>query len=429
MYKELFKIIDKDINGQIDAKDLAEAVKDKTIKKLTSKYKGKTMNKKIIWIIVVAIILGFAYCVDETMFLNIQAVKMYDEGHYAQAVALEEEAVKKAEDIPSFDKLTYATYLSNLAIYYNTDNAYKKAFATALKAYEIRKNILVSNHPDLATNCLSMGNSQKSIDKYKEALKYYKKALFIYQNNKTSDFDMGNVWSHIAGLHKRLGNYEEAKKAAENAVIFHKKLPKENLVNLGNTLRLYGQVLFEMENYKKALELFKEALSIDQKFLDAIHPDIGTDYNNIGAALYQLDDNDGAIKNYQNSLKIKENILGKNHSAIAVTLNNIAEIYRYQEEYEKAIEYFNHAIEIETLVYGRKNTHTAITLYNLALTYNEMGKKEKAVKLYKEVLQIQERNLPKGHPDTLNTIKKLVTLYDWMGEHEKMQQLQDKLSK
>ncbi|XOB63266.1 N-acetylmuramoyl-L-alanine amidase [Campylobacterota bacterium DY0563] len=38
LYKELFKIIDKDSNGQIDAQELEEAAKDKAIKKLTSKY-------------------------------------------------------------------------------------------------------------------------------------------------------------------------------------------------------------------------------------------------------------------------------------------------------------------------------------------------------------------------------------------------------
>jgi GH24 family phage-related lysozyme (muramidase) len=38
LYKELFKLIDKDSNGQIDAKELEEAAKDKTIKKLTSNY-------------------------------------------------------------------------------------------------------------------------------------------------------------------------------------------------------------------------------------------------------------------------------------------------------------------------------------------------------------------------------------------------------
>eukprot|EP01029_Cantina_marsupialis_P014028 TRINITY_DN31075_c0_g1_i4.p1 TRINITY_DN31075_c0_g1~~TRINITY_DN31075_c0_g1_i4.p1 ORF type:complete len:354 (-),score=33.58 TRINITY_DN31075_c0_g1_i4:913-1974(-) len=38
LYKELFKIIDKDSNGQIDAQELEDAAKDKTIKKLTSKY-------------------------------------------------------------------------------------------------------------------------------------------------------------------------------------------------------------------------------------------------------------------------------------------------------------------------------------------------------------------------------------------------------
>jgi len=38
LYKELFKQIDKDTNGQIEAQELEDASKEKAVKKLTSKY-------------------------------------------------------------------------------------------------------------------------------------------------------------------------------------------------------------------------------------------------------------------------------------------------------------------------------------------------------------------------------------------------------
>jgi tetratricopeptide (TPR) repeat protein len=392
------------------------------------------MSRKTGWITVGAVVLVFGYSVSEGMSgkspsnLNIQAVKMYDEGHYDQALALEEEAVEIVENMPFYDKEDYATFLANLSIYYKETNGYEKAFATALKSYTIRKKIILVNNIELAGNCLVMGEVEKLMDKDKEALEYFQEALLIYQKNNANNHDMGNIWAHIGGLHKKLGNYEESKKALENAIEFHKKLPKDEMAMLGTTLRIYGEVLFEMESYDEALKIFNEALAIDQKYLDKTHPDIGIDYNDIGAALYELDDIDGAIKNYQNALKIQEKILGKNHTSVAVTLNNIADLYRYQEQYDKAIVYFNRAIEIETAVYGRKSTTTAITISNLALAYKEMGQNEKALALYSEILEIREKGLPKGHPDTLKTINKLIGLYELMDDSEKIQQMQEKLS-
>ena len=359
--------------------------------------------------------------------LNAQAVESFAEGAYKKALALEEEALEVLGKMFFPSSLDKALLLSNLGIYYNADGDFAKAIETSWSGLRIREKLLSPYDADRATNHLTIANASETLGLNEDADKHYMQALNIYNNTtNVSDYDFGNLWSHMGGFHKKLGNYTFAEECYTKALAYHEKLPFEDQEILGNSLRGYGTLLIEEERYEEALEVFERALGVDLRFLDPSHPDIGTTYNNIGAAHYQLGDQEKASQYYEKALDIRIKALGLYHQDVAQTFNNLGMLHREYENYAKAKKYLEDAIRIEEKIYGRRNQETAITISNLGLVYWDTDEFAKAEEIFLETLSIQEEVLASNHPDTLRTLDFLVSLYGDMNEEEKADAMREK---
>jgi len=377
--------------------------------------------------VVGAVLVYESYLQKKHEGLNTQAVESFEEGAYKKALALEEEALGVLEQMFFPSSLDKALILSNLGIYYNTNGDFAKAIETSWSALRIREKLLSRYDMERATNHLTIADASESLELNDEADKHYMEALNIYNNNKNvSDYDFGNLWNHMGGFHKKLGNYDFAEECYTKALAYHEKLPFDDQAILGNTLRGYGSLLLEQERYYEALESFQRALGVDIRFLDPAHPDIGTTYNNLGAAYYQLDEQEKASQYYEKALDIRIKALGLHHQDVAQTFNNLGMLHREYENYAKAIKYLEDAIRIEEKIYGRKNQETAITISNLGLVYWDTEEFAKAEEIFLETLAIQEEVLASNHPDVVRTLDFLISLYGDMNEEQKADAMREK---
>ncbi|MBU8892434.1 MAG: tetratricopeptide repeat-containing sensor histidine kinase [Bacteroidales bacterium] len=221
-----------------------------------------------------------------------------------------------------------------------------------------------------------LGDSERSLNNFNNALFYYQKPLNLYlaeKNNRISE-----AYNNIGIIHKLLGQYNEA-------FNYHQKaLEASNLAldqkEIANTLKYIGSLYWTSSKYdssiyynEKALEIYRENSDLDGEAtilanIGIVYKDIGEytkaldynakaldirtessnrnqiadSYNNIGSIYLSINDYQNALDFYLSSLKIRENI--NDILGIAQSQNNIALVYRRQSNYQEALEYFNKSL-------------------------------------------------------------------------------------
>ncbi|MCK5028554.1 MAG: tetratricopeptide repeat-containing sensor histidine kinase [Bacteroidales bacterium] len=263
-----------------------------------------------------------------------------------------------------------------------------------------------------------LGDSEKSLSNYNNALFYYQKPLNLYlaeKNNKISE-----AYNNIGIIYKLLGEYGEAFE-------YHQKaLETSNLAldqsEIANSLKYIGSLYWTKSNYDSSLFYFEKALEIYREHnntpgeatmlssIGIVYKDIGefkkaldynskalelraeagnkkqtaASYNYIGNIYWSINDNDNALEFYLSSLKIRENI--NDILGIAQSQNNIGLVYRKQDKYTEALEYFN-----KSLANYRKIgnlSYIAGSINQIGNIYKKLNKYDLALENYLQALRI-----------------------------------------
>lgn len=263
-----------------------------------------------------------------------------------------------------------------------------------------------------------LGDSEKSLSNYDNALFYYQKPLNLYlaeKNNKISE-----AYNNIGIIYKLLGDYYEAFK-------YHQKaLETSNLSldqsEIANTLKYIGSLYWTESKYdsslyysEKALEIYRENNDISGEAtmlsnIGILYKDIGElkkaldynlralelrkiqgnrkqiaqSYNYIGSIYWLNNDNNNAIDFYLSSLKIREDI--NDILGIAQSQNNIGLVYRKLDDYTQALEYFN-----KSLANYRKIgnlSYIAGSINQIGNIYKRLNKYDLALENYLQALRI-----------------------------------------
>ncbi len=224
--------------------------------------------------------------------LNEQAVALYHQGRYGEALPLCQRALAINEATLGPDHPDVAASLNNLAALYQAQGQYTEALPLLKRALAIWEKALGPDHPHVATNLNNLAELYRALGQYDRALSLYQRALAIDEKALGPD-------------HPEVAT---------------------NLNNLASLYKTQGQ-------YGEALPLFKRALAIREKALGPDHPDVATNLNNL-AGLYQaLGQYGEALPLYQRALAIWEKTLGHDHPHVAQSLNNLADLYQEQRHY------------------------------------------------------------------------------------------------
>src|SRR3972149_4631639 len=111
----------------------------------------KRSVKVILMVVMVISVSKVAYS-QESLWneLNAKFTKLYQQGQYAEALMVAEEAVKVAEKTFGKDHPNTATSLNNLAKLYYAQGKYDEAEPRYKQALLIREKALGKDHPDVA---------------------------------------------------------------------------------------------------------------------------------------------------------------------------------------------------------------------------------------------------------------------------------------
>lgn len=216
--------------------------------------------------------------------------------------------------------------------------------ATAIASVLVVNNINSNNASELAKK----GNTLFELQRYKDALVAYQKAVEIRPN-------YAQAWNGQGKTLSRLKQYKEALTAYDKSIQL-----RPDYVEAWSGR---GFVLQSLQRYSEAIASFDKALQLNENY-----PEV---WNARGEAFSSLKQYDQAIKSYDRAIQFKAD-------AYETWYNKGLALQRLKE-YNEAINVYNKAIEIKS------DYHEA--WYNLGNSFVNLNRYEDAFKAYDKAVQ------------------------------------------
>ena len=174
--------------------------------------------------------------------------------------------------------------------------------------------------PTRAMTLNNLGNLQKNMNEFGDALESYKEALEIYR--KLDQSNPQTYLPYVARTLNNLGNLQSDKNEFEDA----------------------------QKSYKEALEIYRK---LDQSNPQTYLPNVARTLNNLGNLQRKKNEFEDALKSYKEALKIRRELAQSNPQAylpdVAMTLINLSVFYQgSQPDKDVSVQYAREALKILT---------------------------------------------------------------------------------
>jgi len=398
--------------------------------------------------------------------LNSRVSELYQQGKYAEAVPIAEEAVKVAEATFGHDDPRLSRALDNLAALLHRQGRdgeaaplLERALSIMEKAlgpddpavittlnhvaglYVVQGNyagaeplyqrvlaadekVLGPDHPKVATTLNNLASLYEKEGQYTKAEPLCQRALSIDEKALGPDhFEVATDLNNLALLFEEQGRYAEAEPFLRRALSIQEKASGPDDPEVAKVLSNLADLSNYQGRYAEAEPLYQRALSIDEKALRPDHPEVATDLNNLAVLYLEESRYAEAEALFQRALRIDEKALGADHPEVATDLNNLALLYYRQGKYAEAEPLYRQALSIHGKALGHDRPEVANDLNNLALLYLNQNKYTEAEPLLQRALRIVEAALGPEHPDVATSLNSLAGLYEGQGKYAEAEPL------
>jgi CHAT domain-containing protein/Tfp pilus assembly protein PilF len=360
----------------------------------------------------------------EVLALYRRGQALQQQGKWAEAIKVYEQALAKAKDAFGPTEVTTAALANNLANVHYTLGQYAKAESLCKRSLEVYEAKLGKDHPQVASILNNLAELYRAKGQHAQAEPLYQRSLAINEARVGKDEPAtADSLKGLALLYKEMGQHARAEPLFRRSIqIYEAKLGKDHL-KVAYSLHLLGSLYKDMGQYARAEPLFQRGLAIFEAKLGKDHPHMATSLNNLAALYADMGQHAKAEPLYQRGLAITEARLGKDHPDVAAFLNNLAQLSWATGAYAKAEPLYRRSLEIYEAKLGKDHPLVAAALNNLAALYKEMGQLARAEPLFQRSLEIREARLGKDHPDVAAVLNNLAALYQDSGEHAKAEPL------
>jgi CHAT domain-containing protein/Tfp pilus assembly protein PilF len=337
--------------------------------------------------------------------LNDAAMHHYDQGRFAEAVPLLEEALSIRRQLyPTADypqgHPALAEILYNLSLLLRNQGEYDRALPLCRKALAMRRALYAEvQSPDrraaVAASLNNLGLLLAVEGDHGRALPILQQALDEYQALYPRE-------------HYRRGHADLA----------------ACLTNLGSLLMSQGE-------YGRALPYLQQALAMHQALYPKKehtqgHTNLAACLNNLGVFYKRQGKYDLAVCYYQQALDMSRALHPKGDPHVAAGLDNLGVLFRVEEKYERALSYYQQAQAMRQEFYPKEkyprgHPNLALGLYNMGFLLKTQGEYGRALALYQDALAMLQALFPKehypqGHPHLALLLKNMGALYLAEGE-------------
>ena len=303
--------------------------------------------------------------------------RTYNQGRYAQAIAIYAQTLSIAEQIG--DQRGMVSTLNDLGNVHRSKGDYAQALDYYQKSLAIGEAL--GDRSRIAATLGLIGTVHSFQSNYALALEFFQRSLEMSEALEDK-WKIAFALSQIGGVHHALSDYALALEYYEKSLAIQESLGDK--AGIANTQNSIGRIHSIQGNYARALEYYQKSLAMNE--ILGIKIRIASALNNIGV-VYRLQGNYAqALEFYQKSLAMKEETGNKN--SIASTLNNLGVLYRLQGDYAQALEYFQKSLEMcQELGY---KSGIALTLNNIGFVHLIQGNFKEAEERLQKSLAMWE---------------------------------------
>jgi tetratricopeptide (TPR) repeat protein/transcriptional regulator with XRE-family HTH domain len=252
-----------------------------------------------------------------------------EQGKYAEAEPLCQEAIAIIEQQTGGDFLDIAFPLSNLAIVYKEQGRYAEAEPLYLRSQRMWEQHLGPDHPQMALALNNLAELYKDQARYAEAEPLYQRAYRIWEHHLGPDHLLvGIVQNNLADIALEQGRSAEAEPLYQRALrVFEHGAGAQNylrayaLNGLANVARAQGR-------YAKAEALFQQALQIREQVWGANHPETAETLHDLARLREAQGKREEARDLYQRALTVREAQLGAQHPKTVATRKHLVALLR-----------------------------------------------------------------------------------------------------
>jgi two-component sensor histidine kinase/Tfp pilus assembly protein PilF len=311
-----------------------------------------------------------------------------------------------------------------LSLTYKKKN-YTDAIIYADSAYVISKKINWEKGKMLYW--IAYGDISKENSYTSNAIKFYKYAISIAEENKFDDY-IPLVYNKIGVILRKTDNYPEAIKYHLEAIKTAEKY--KNYESELYAINGIGNCYFMLNNLNEAEIYFTKALKLAEK--QSNKKSLAINYNNLGEVLSRKNEFEKAEKYLAKSLKLNLDL--NDNDGIAICNSSLGNLFYNQELFYQSLHYYIKSLNIEIKL--KNDIQIAQSYINLGKTYIKLENYKLAEECLVKGLNISQKidsksnkkdayfyfkelyNLKKDYKTSLSYLEKYIVIKDSLANVE-----------
>jgi tetratricopeptide (TPR) repeat protein len=244
---------------------------------------------------------------------------------------------------------------------------------------------------------LTVSNTQSRLANYEEAKRAGEQAFWTAAASGDelgmlmSATELGTVFENLALHEEAHGWVSLAKALVERLDLIGTAHEAQMLDRLATINRSTGQYQDAVTHQTRALQVYEEVLGPK-------HPVVAIALMNLGNSYGEIGQHQTALDCYYRALELLEAAVGPQHEYVGHIANNIGVELANIGDLAGALTYYQRALAVWEMAYGPDHPQVAQGLDNVGLMLESRGDVTEALALYRRALGIYEAALPPEHP-------------------------------
>lgn len=329
--------------------------------------------------------------------LNQTGYYLHKRGRYREVEPLFERLLTMLYQPDSMDHHT-AVCLNNLALLYYEQGKYAKAEQLLQQALIMEKHASGQEHLAVANVLNSLAGLYYTQGQFAAAEPLYLQALSILEQQLGPQHPNTVQSIHnLAALYRTQGKYSQAEPLLKQALEISEQVLESKHPDKASRLLNLAEFYYEQKKYDEAEILYRQALEICEYSLGDQHPTTALCLGSLAKCCNVQRKYDEAESLYQRALALQEKQLGEEHPHRALTLHNLAVLYKERGRLAEAEQLYLQALAVFKRTLEPQHPFLVTNMYNLALLYKKLDRLAEAELLYQQVLAIYEQQLEPEH--------------------------------
>ncbi len=262
------------------------------------------------------------------------------------------------------------------------------------------------NEAKVAHFLVYLGNVHRRLGDYEKAKKLFEKGIELYKNSPQLYAGMARAYGYLGIAHESLGDFDKAKTLLERSLVIHQKCSRDQIGHAWSLAHL-ASVYKNIGDYHKALELYEQSLPI-YKASSPYHVGVAWVCRDLGFIYMKLGDRGKAKDLLEESVTIYRKHFFEDHIYIAHALINLGILYREARDFEKAKNLLKKGLVVVEKTYGKNHADTGEVLKEIGKIFLAEGNLEIAENMMNQACSIFNKI---KHPDKYEVLETLAEIY------------------